>query len=291
MPELPEVEVTRRSVAGGLLDARVLEVRMGLPLRWPLGREPHTLAGCVCGDIARRGKYLWLPLSRGVDESTEHLPGLPAKASTAAGGLLIHLGMSGALSFGQAPLQRAPHEHFRLVTDRGDLWLIDPRRFGAVVWSTAVDAGPAARLLGGLGLEPFDAAFTGAHLHAALQRRRVAVKTALLAGDIVVGAGNIYACEALFAAGIDPRTRSDAIGRLRAERLATAIRATLSKAVALGGSTLRDFRDAHGLAGAFQAEAAVYGRAGLPCLACATPIRRIVQAQRSTFFCPRCQRR
>src|SRR3954468_10788975 len=117
MPELPEVEVTRRSVAGGLLDARVLDVRLGLRLGWPLGREPHTFAGCVCGDIARRGKYLWLPLSHGVDASKEHLPGLPATASTSAGeragGLLIHLGMSGALSFGQAPAQRAPHEHFR----------------------------------------------------------------------------------------------------------------------------------------------------------------------------------
>ena len=271
MPELPEVEVTRLSFSGRIEGARVTAVRVGKPLRWPLGVAPAQLVGQKVGRVERRGKYLWLPLERG--------------------GLLLHLGMSGSLAFAERLTEIGPHDHFDLVTGRGTLRLTDPRRFGAVVWSTAVDAGPAARLLGGLGLEPFDAAFTGAHLHAALQRRWVAVKPALLAGDIVVGAGNIYACEALFAAGIDPRTRSDAIGRLRAERLATAIRATLSKAVALGGSTLRDFRDAHGLAGAFQAEAAVYGRAGLPCLACATPIRRIVQAQRSTFFCPRCQRR
>ena len=271
MPELPEVEVTRLSFGERIRGARVTGARLGKPLRWPLGCDPASLAGRSVGETLRRGKYLWLALD--------------------GGGLLLHLGMSGSLAFSNDPPEAGAHDHFDLATDRGTLRLTDPRRFGAVVWSPAVDAGPAARLLGGLGLEPFDAAFTGAHLHAALQRRRVAVKTALLAGDIVVGAGNIYACEALFAAGIDPRTRSDAIGRLRAERLATAIRATLSKAVALGGSTLRDFRDTHGLAGAFQTQAAVYGRQGEPCLACGTTIRRIVQAQRSTYFCPRCQRR
>ena len=271
MPELPEVEVTRLSFGERIRGARVTGARLGKPLRWPLGVDPASLAGRAVGETTRRGKYLWLALD--------------------GGGLLLHLGMSGSLAFSSEPAEPGAHDHFDLATDRGLLRLTDPRRFGAVVWSPAVDAGPAARLLAGLGLEPFDAAFTGAHLHAALQRRRVAVKTALLAGDIVVGAGNIYACEALFAAGIDPRARSDALGRLRCERLAAAIRATLSKAVALGGSTLRDFRDAHGMAGAFQSQAAVYGRAGLPCIACGTPIRRIVQAQRSTYFCPRCQRR
>lgn len=271
MPELPEVEVTRLSFGERIRGATVTGVRLGKPLRWPLGCDPQALAGRTVGETLRRGKYLWLALD--------------------GGGLLLHLGMSGSLAFADDPPAPGAHDHFDLATDRGTLRLTDPRRFGAVVWSTAVDAGTAAKLLSGLGLEPFDAAFTGAHLHAALQRRKTAVKTALLAGDIVVGAGNIYACEALFAAGIDPRTRSDRISRPRAERLAEAIRAVLSKAVALGGSTLRDFRDAHGMAGAFQSQAAVYGRAGQPCLACGTPIRRIVQAQRSTFFCPRCQRR
>ncbi len=271
MPELPEVEVTRLSFGERILGARVTGARLGKPLRWPLGCDPAALAGRHVGPTLRRGKYLWLALD--------------------GGGLLLHLGMSGSLAFSPDAAEPGVHDHFDLATDRGTLRLTDPRRFGAVVWSPAVDAGPAAKLLGGLGLEPFDAAFTGAHLHAALQRRRVAVKTALLAGDIVVGAGNIYACEALFAAGIDPRTRGDALSRPRCERLAAAIRATLSKAVALGGSTLRDFRDAHGMAGAFQSQAAVYGRQGAPCLTCGTPIRRIVQAQRSTYFCPRCQRR
>jgi formamidopyrimidine-DNA glycosylase len=228
------------------------------------------------GEVGRRGKYLWLPLADG---------GKPS------GGLLMHLGMSGSLAFSSDPGSAGSHDHFDLVTTRGTLRLTDPRRFGAVLWSPSTESGMAAKLLAGLGVEPFDAAFTGEHLHTALKHRRVAVKQALLSGDIVVGAGNIYACEALFAAGIDPRTRSDRISRPRAERLAAAIRNTLARALALGGSTLRDFRDAHGMAGEFQSEAQVYGRAGEPCAVCGTTIRRIVQGQRATFFCPSCQRR
>ncbi|MBX3622243.1 MAG: bifunctional DNA-formamidopyrimidine glycosylase/DNA-(apurinic or apyrimidinic site) lyase [Rhizobacter sp.] len=272
MPELPEVEVTRLSFAQRIAGATVTGVRLGKPLRWPLGHEPAGLVGQAVGEALRRGKYLWLPLT--------------------GGGLLMHLGMSGSLAF-RDDLQTPPgtHDHFDLATTRGLLRLTDPRRFGAVVWSPALDQGQAGQLLAGLGLEPFDPAFTGTYLHVALQRRRVAVKLALLSGDIVVGAGNIYACEALFSAGIDPRTRGHTLSRPRCERLAVAVRETLARALALGGSTLRDFRDAHGMAGAFQLQAHVYGREGLPCHVCATPIRRIVQGQRSTFFCPRCQRR
>lgn len=271
MPELPEVEVTRQSFAGRIHGARVIHVRLGKPLRWPLGCPPESLRGQSVGEVARRGKYLWLPLD--------------------SGGLLMHLGMSGSLAFADGLAPPGAHDHFDLVTTRGTLRLTDPRRFGAVVWSPALDRGPAAALLAGLGLEPFDTAFTGAYLHAALRRRRGPIKQALLSGRIVVGAGNIYACEALFEAGIDPRTRGDRLSRPRCERLAAAVRDTLARALAAGGSTLRDFRDAHGLAGAFQDEARVYGRAGEPCRVCATPVRRIVQAQRTTCFCPRCQRR
>lgn len=271
MPELPEVEVTRLSFAQRIAGARVTGLRLGKPLRWPLGCAPDDLIGQTVGEASRRGKYLWLPLTRG--------------------GLLMHLGMSGSLAFRDDAPAHGTHDHFDLATTRGLLRLTDPRRFGAVVWSPAIDDGMAGQLLAGLGVEPFDPAFTGAYLHAALQRRRVAVKLALLGGDIVVGAGNIYACEALFQAGIDPRTRSDAVSRPRSERLAIAVRETLARALALGGSTLRDFRDAHGMAGEFQSQAQVYGREGLPCHVCATPVRRIVQGQRSTFFCPRCQRR
>ena len=271
MPELPEVEVTRLSFAQRIAGAQILAVRLGKPLRWPLGCDPQELQGLTVGQVTRRGKYLWLPVQ--------------------SGGLLMHLGMSGSLAFSDAPNAPGPHDHFDLVTTRGTLRLTDPRRFGAVVWSPGPDREPAAKLLGGLGLEPFDSAFTGAHLHAALRGRRVAIKPALLAGDVVVGAGNIYACEALFAAGIDPRTRSGRLSKARCELLAEAVRRVLSRALELGGSTLRDFRDTHGMAGAFQLQAGVYGRAGQPCPRCATAVRRVVQGQRATFFCPSCQRR
>jgi formamidopyrimidine-DNA glycosylase len=294
MPELPEVEVTRRSVAGGLLGARVLDLRMGLPLRWPLGHDARALAGTVCGEMSRRGKYLWLPLARGVDGPEEHLPGLPRgtrqPAPEPAGGLLIHLGMSGALSFGEAPAERAPHEHFRLVTDAGDLWLIDPRRFGAVVWSPSLEADPARKLLATLGPEPFDPALDEAGFHAGLKTRRTPVKAALLSGELVVGAGNIYACEALHLAGIDPRTPSNKISRPRAARLLSAVRQVLRHAIEAGGTTLRDF-SANGTAGHYQDSAQVYGRAGEPCNTCGTTVRRIVQGQRATFFCGVCQKR
>jgi formamidopyrimidine-DNA glycosylase len=276
MPELPEVEVTRQSFCERIHGARVTAVRLGKPLRWPLGVAPQALVAQEVGEVARRGKYLWLPLHASGRET---------------GGLLMHLGMSGSLAFSAAPGDAGVHDHFDLVTTRGTLRLTDPRRFGAVVWSASREEGMAAKLLAGLGPEPFDPAFDGAYLHAALKRRRVAVKLALLGGDIVVGAGNIYACEALFAAGIDPRTRSDRVSRPRSERLAGAVRDTLARALALGGSTLRDFRDAHGMEGRFQAQARVYGRAGEPCGVCGTTIRRVVQGQRSTFFCPTCQRR
>ena len=272
MPELPEVEVTRQSFAERIRGARIEQVRMGKPLRWPLGCEPDSLVHRSVGEVTRRGKYLWLALD-------------------SSGGLLMHLGMSGSLAFNAAPAAPGPHDHFDLVTARGTLRLTDPRRFGAVVWSPSIDADPAAKLLASLGLEPFDPAFTGKHLYSALRGRRAAIKQALLGGAIVVGAGNIYACEALFEAGIDPRTRSDRVSLARCERLARAVRSTLARALELGGSTLRDFRDAHGMAGAFQTEARVYGREGQRCVRCDASVRRIVQGQRATYFCAGCQKR
>ncbi len=297
MPELPEVEVTRRSVAGGLLGARVRDIQMGLPLRWPLGHDPQALVGTDCGEMTRRGKYLWLPLSRLTQDGGDaaaRLPGLPrsvaAPAGEPAGGLLIHLGMSGALAFGECPAERGPYDHFRLLTDRGCLWLTDPRRFGAVVWAPALDAEPARKLLAVLGPEPFDPALDEVGFHAGLQARRTPVKTALLSGELVVGAGNIYACEALHLARIDPRTPSNRISRPRATRLLSAVRQVLRRAIEAGGTTLKDF-SANGAAGHYQEQAQVYGRAGQPCNTCGTPVRRIVQGQRSTFFCGVCQKR
>jgi formamidopyrimidine-DNA glycosylase len=241
------------------------------------------------GPVSRRGKYLWMALGP-----------RPCQGPDDAGGLLLHLGMSGSLGFhaagsgspASAPLAPpGPHDHFDLVTTQGTLRLHDPRRFGAVVWSPAMDLPPAATLLARLGPEPFDAALTPLSFHARLHTHRTALKNVLLSGQAVVGAGNIYACEALFQAGIDPRMRADRLSRPRAARLLQAVRDTLARATAMGGSTLRDFRDAHGMNGEFQAEAAVYGREGQPCPRCATSIRRIVQGQRATYFCPSCQKR
>jgi formamidopyrimidine-DNA glycosylase len=203
----------------------------------------------------------------------------------------MHLGMSGSLAFNDLPADAGRHDHFDLVTSRGTLRLTDPRRFGAVVWSPGLDTGMAGKLLQGLGAEPFDPLLTPALMFEALHRRRTSIKAALLAGDIVVGAGNIYACEALFCAGIDPRLRCDRLSRPRTERLLACVRQILAQALELGGSTLRDFRDAHGMSGAFQSQARVYGREGEPCVRCNGTVRRIVQNQRSTFFCPGCQKR
>ncbi|ALV05594.1 bifunctional DNA-formamidopyrimidine glycosylase/DNA-(apurinic or apyrimidinic site) lyase [Roseateles depolymerans] len=288
MPELPEVEVTRLSFASAIEGSRVLDVRMGKPLRWPLGVEAGRLVGRRVGAVLRRGKYLWLPLRTDGDAIDLQDPAQPLPPG---GGLLLHLGMSGSLAFREQPPVSGPHDHFELITDRGVLRLTDPRRFGAVVWSEGLDVAPAAKLLAGMGLEPFDEAFDGAHLHRGFKGRRVAIKQAILAGDVVVGAGNIYACEALFMAGIDPRLPAGKISRPRAQKLAQALTQVLGEALEAGGSTLRDFKDAHGVAGSFQMQARVYGREKEPCRVCGTPIRRIVQGQRSTFFCPNCQKR
>jgi formamidopyrimidine-DNA glycosylase len=177
-----------------------------------------------------------------------------------------------------------------LQTDRGTLRLHDPRRFGAVVWAPAEQSPAAQKLLGHLGVEPLDGGFDAATFHAALRRRSAPIKQVLLAGDTVVGVGNIYASEALFMAGIRPTRAANTVSRPRAERLHAAIIDVLAKAVRQGGSTLRDFVSAEGKTGYFQLEAAVYGRAGLPCRVCDTPIRTLVQGQRTTFYCPSCQK-
>lgn len=283
MPELPEVEVTRQSFASRIEGAWVSGVVMGKPLRWPLGRDPALLQGQMVGTVVRRGKYLWLPLS-GVEPSASRAPPL-------SGGVLMHLGMSGSLSFSDDPGPRGPHDHFDLATSRGVLRLHDPRRFGAVVWGPSMAEGAVGKLLSTLGVEPFSPLWTAEHLRRGLAGRRVSVKQALLAGDIVVGVGNIYASEALFHAGIHPATPADRVGPVRCQRLVVAVRQVLSEAVAAGGSTLRDFRNAHGQQGHFQLATRVYDRAGQACLTCATPVQRLVQGQRASYFCPRCQRR
>jgi len=275
MPELPEVETTRRGIAPIMTD-RMLETFLvhDSRLRWPVPVDmAATVGGRIVRSCGRRGKYLLI----GFDHGTQ----------------IVHLGMSGSLR--RAPMEepRRKHDHAEWVFADARFLLHDPRRFGAILWHPA-ELGPVAEhpLLARLGLEPFDPAFDGAHLARAFAGRGVSVKQALLAGTAVVGVGNIYASEALFKAGIDPRLPAGKLSRPRCERLAIAIRDTLAQALDSGGSTLRDYVNATGEPGAyFTLHAAVYEKAGQPCGRCASPIRRIVQGQRATYFCPRCQRR
>lgn len=270
MPELPEVEVTRRGFADRIAGARIEAVRMGKPLRWALGVPPDSLVGRTVRAVRRRGKYLLVDLDAGL--------------------LLLHLGMSGSLRFDAVLPSAGSHDHFDLVTSRGTLRLNDPRRFGAVVHVEDEGSPLAIKLLGGLGMEPLEDSFEVEAFHAGLRKRQAAIKQVLLAGDIVVGVGNIYASEALFLAGIRPTLAASRISRPRALRLHTAVREILARAVERGGSTLRDFSNIDGQSGYFQLEAMVYGRAGEPCRVCGTPIRQIRQGQRSTYFCPNCQK-
>lgn len=271
MPELPEVEVTRLSFHQAIAGARIVAVALGKPLRWPLGCAPADLAGRVVLGVRRRGKYLLLDLDKGL--------------------LLLHLGMSGSLRFAASLPAPGVHDHFDLATTQGTLRLHDPRRFGAVVWAEEGEDAPIAqKLLGRLGVEPLHGdAFEVQPFWQALQRRRSSIKQVLLAGDVVVGVGNIYASEALFRARIAPTLSAHQLTLAQAQALHRAIIDVLGEAVALGGSTLRDFQNAYGEDGHFQLSAQVYGRKGQPCTVCASPIQGIVQGQRSTFFCPQCQ--
>lgn len=270
MPELPEVEVTRLSFATRIAGARIVSARLGKPLRWPLGVDPASLAGRQVLGVRRRGKYLLVDLSQGL--------------------LLLHLGMSGALSFGPPRSPAGKHDHLDLETDRGLLRLHDPRRFGAVVYAESEADPVAKKLLGGLGVEPLSEEFELMAFHQGMRQRRAPIKQLLLAGDLVVGVGNIYASEALFRAGIRPMVAACRISKPRAERLRLAIREVLARALEVGGSTLRDFSNAKGESGYFQLEMLVYDRAGEPCRQCGTTIRQIRQGQRSTFYCPVCQK-
>lgn len=239
-------------------------------LRWPV---PHGLDARLKGQrvhsLGRRGKYLLLRLDRG------HL--------------ILHLGMSGSLRILTQSDPPGPHDHVDLLLEGGAcLRLRDPRRFGAVLLSDAPDQHP---LLRHLGIEPLDQAFDGDRLHALTRGRRTAIKQLLMDARLIVGIGNIYANEALFHAGIDPRLPAGRLSRPRCQRLVAAIRATLEQAIAAGGSTLRDFVDSAGRPGYFQQDYAVYGRAGEPCRHCGHTIVHFRQAGRSSFACPVCQRR
>lgn len=273
MPELPEVEVTRRGIAPHVegKPLRRLAVR-NASLRWPVPeRLAETVGGLTVREAGRRGKYLLLRFDNGTQ--------------------LIHLGMSGTLRVVPPDQPPALHDHVDWVFDTFLLRLRDPRRFGAVLWHDNAD-GPVLGhpRLASLGVEPFDTVFDGGLLYAGTRGRSTPIKQVLLGGELVVGVGNIYASESLFRSGIHPRTPAGRLSRTRCDRLAAEVRATLTEAIAAGGSTLRDFVQSDGSTGYFMIDSRVYGREGEPCRVCGTPIRRLVQFQRATFYCPRCQR-
>lgn len=274
MPELPEVEVTRRGVAPHI-EGRIVTgvVLRHSGLRWPFPVDlPERLCGHTIQSTGRRGKYLLIRFDHGA--------------------LIIHLGMSGHLRILPVATLPAKHDHFDLIVGDLVMRLTDPRRFGAVLWHAYQEDGAieSHALLNRLGVEPLEEAFSAHLLYASTRTRTMAIKQVLLAGDIVVGVGNIYASESLFKAGINPNTAAHRISLRRYEKLAQAIRETLNEAIKQGGSTLRDFIGADGQSGYFQQCYFVYNRTGQPCRICDTQIRQIKQGQRSTFYCVNCQK-
>lgn len=272
MPELPEVESTRRGLAPLLINQRIrTAIVRNRALRQPVPRNlPRRLAGATISGIARRGKYLLFECGTGT--------------------LILHLGMSGRLWVVNNATPPDKHDHFDLALENGTVVrLRDPRRFGLVLWRTGDPLAHA--LLADIGPEPFGPEFNGGWLYRITRNRSAAIKQVLMDGHVVAGVGNIYANEALFRAGVNPKLPAHRIGLARYELLAEKIRETLELAINAGGSSLRDYVGSDGLAGNFQSQFMVYDRAGQPCQRCGTAIREIRQGQRSTFYCPSCQKR
>ncbi|HKK06143.1 MAG TPA: bifunctional DNA-formamidopyrimidine glycosylase/DNA-(apurinic or apyrimidinic site) lyase [Gammaproteobacteria bacterium] len=271
MPELPEVETTRRGIAPHIEGHTVTDVIVREPrLRWPV---PPALKAALRGQrlrrVARRSKYLLLHFDHGT--------------------LLLHLGMSGSLRVLPAGTPPQAHDHLDIVFDDDQcVRLRDPRRFGSVHWTRGDPADHP--LLAALGPEPLGEDFTGDYLYARSRRRKSAVKVFLMDSKVVAGVGNIYANEALFRAGVHPGRAAGRISRERYARIAAAVREVLTAAIAAGGTTLRDFTLADGSPGYFRLSLAIYDRTGQPCLRCGQAIRESRLGQRSTFHCPHCQR-
>jgi formamidopyrimidine-DNA glycosylase len=275
MPELPEVETTRLGLLPHLKGRRVRELIVREKrLRWPVPDFlAERLAGQTVRDIKRRGKYLLFE----------------CRKAGAAGHLLIHLGMSGRLRVLARAQRAGKHDHIDIVLESGvRVRFTDPRRFGSVLWIDG-DIGKHP-LLQELGVEPLAEDFSADYLFATSRGKKVAVKHFLMDSHIVAGVGNIYANEALFSAGVHPARAAGRISHLRYARLAESVRDTLERALRAGGSSIRDFAGSNGEMGHFQLDYRVYARAGLPCRRCKTPIRLLRQGQRSSFFCPVCQR-
>ena len=278
MPELPEVEVTRLGIAPHLEGRKVTAVKIiDGRLRWPVPVSlSKSLPGQKVSTIERRGKYLILEMDTGY--------------------LLIHLGMTGTLRVLPSSDPLKTHDRVTLEFGKLSLRLHDPRKLGAVLWHPKSKS-PIEKftLLQKLGVEPFSPEFSGELgaevLYQSSRKRSVAVKQFLLAGQAVVGVGNIYCSESLFEAGIHPAKAAAKLTRPQCSRLAQAVRLILKKAIDAGGSSLKDFVNSDGDPGHFMVQTKVYDRKGLPCKACKTPISQIVQGQRSTYFCPQCQKR
>ncbi len=273
MPELPEVETTLRGVEPYLKDAKITHVTIrNFSLRWPI--EPN-LAEIITDQtihrLYRRAKYLLLECDTGT--------------------LIIHLGMSGRLRILKVSENIPPekHDHFDMAVDNGHLLrYTDPRRFGAIIWTeSAIEVHP---LFNHLGPEPLTESFDAAYLLAKSQNRRCSAKTMIMDGKIVVGVGNIYANEALFKAGVHPKTTANQLKIKDLNKLVTAIKTILSQAIKAGGTTLKDFRKSDGKPGYFAQELSVYGRQGQACVHCGSEIEHYKEAQRATFYCSKCQR-
>jgi formamidopyrimidine-DNA glycosylase len=275
VPELPEVETTRRGIAPHLIGRRIVSVTLRRPdLRWPIPREiSELLPGQRIDAVERRAKYLLL--------------------HTEIGSALLHLGMSGVLRVLPPDAPVGKHDHVDIAIEPAGskkarvLRFTDPRRFGCLLWQPP---GETHELLANLGPEPLTDGFDGDLLWHLSRGRKAAVKLFLMDNAVVVGVGNIYASEALFAAGIDPRRAAGGISRARYAKLAAEVKRILAWAIERGGTTLRDFLNPDGLPGYFFRELNVYGRTGEPCRVCGTSICQFVLGQRSTFWCPTCQR-
>lgn len=271
MPELPEVETTLRGISPHILGRQVESVVVRQPrLRYLV---PEYLADNIQGesirDVARRGKYLLVAVG--------------------GGHILIHLGMSGSLRMVPAAAPAGKHDHLDIVLSSGQsLRYTDPRRFGVVDW---LEGDPWAHpLLRNLGPEPLGRDFSGGYLHRRAGSRKVPVKGFIMDSQVVVGVGNIYANEALFLSGIHPLRDAGRISLARYDLLADTVRTVLARAIAQGGTTLRDFVGGDGRPGYFKQSLQVYGRGALPCCRCGSPLREVRLAQRTTVYCPRCQR-
>ena len=269
MPELPEVETTRRGIAPHITGKRVTRIIVRNPnLRWPVSaRLAKELTGHTINSVSRRAKYLLL--------------------HTDAGSAILHLGMSGSLRLVRTSDTAGKHDHVDIVFNKVALRLTDPRRFGSVHWTRRPPE--QHRLISALGHEPLEEDFTGDYLYQCSRGRKVAIKQFIMNSHIVVGIGNIYASEALYMAGIYPKRASGTISRKKYRLLADVIKELLNDSIAPGGTTLRDFVNGYGKPGYFKQQLNVYGKAGEPCISCRVPIREIRQGQRSTFYCPKCQ--